>query len=477
MEYVPIDTYHSRDPSTRFILVRAERAGILQGVSAERDTATTITTTRRDLAHLPTLQLVAMLPHGGEVACPLGLTSVVVGTDPECDLVLDDRAVSRRHARFTLTERGVLVRDLDSKNGTSIGGVDVREGYLASTSFARIGGATLRVRVAGTPSDVPLWTGASFGAALGGSIVMRALFAHLHRAAQSSETILLTGESGTGKELLAHAVHDASPRREGPFVVFDAGAVAPALAESELFGHTRGAFTGADADRAGILAQADGGTLFLDEIGELPLDLQPKLLRALEARQYRAVGSNTWQTFDARIVAATHRNLRAAAASGQFRSDLYYRLAVIEARVPALRERKEDVELLVERFLAAEDPPRTLLDLPPGSVSLLTGHDWPGNVRELKNAVARLSVLPHLEGAVEHAGVEGEVRRDFDGLLRLPWRDARERVVDRFEASYLAAKLREHQGSAARAAAQMGISRQLVHRLMTRHGLRARDGS
>ncbi|MEO7112227.1 MAG: sigma 54-interacting transcriptional regulator, partial [Polyangiaceae bacterium] len=334
----------------------------------ERDHATTITSIRRDLARLPTLLLVATTAQGGETKHALGLTPLVVGTDPECDLVLDDRAVSRRHARFSVTSKGVLVTDLDSKNGTSIGGTVIREGYLATSGFARIGGATLRIRVNGEPSDIQLWNGASFGGALGGSLVMRALFAQLSRAAETNETILLTGESGTGKELLAHAVHEASARRDGPFVIFDAGAVSPTLAESELFGHARGSFTGADVDRAGLLAESDGGTLFLDEIGELPLDLQPKLLRALETRQFRAVGSNEIQKFDARIIAATHRDLRAASTAGRFRNDLYFRLAVIQARVPALRERREDIELLVERMLAAQIPARTLLDLPPGAL-------------------------------------------------------------------------------------------------------------
>ncbi|MEO8797076.1 MAG: sigma 54-interacting transcriptional regulator [Polyangiaceae bacterium] len=426
---------------------------------------------------MSTLLLVATTLQGGETTRALGLAPLVVGTDPECDLVLDDRAVSRHHARFSVTSKGVLVTDLDSKNGTSIGGTVIREGYLATSGFARIGGATLRIRVNGEPSDLPLWNGASFGGAIGGSLVMRALFAQLSRAAETNETILLAGESGTGKELLAHAIHEASARRDGPFVIFDAGAASPTLVESELFGHVRGSFTGADVDRAGLLAESDGGTLFLDEIGELPLGLQPKLLRALETRQFRAVGSSAIQTFDARVIAATHRDLRAASTAGRFRSDLYFRLAVIQARVPALRERREDIELLVERILAAQIPPRTLLDLPPGALSMLVAHDWPGNVRELKNAIARLAVLPHLESAIELQGVEGEVRRNFDAVLQLSWRDARQHIGDRFEASFLAAKLREHGGNAAKAAASMGISRQLVHRLMVRHGLRGNDDS
>lgn len=411
-----------------------------------------------------------------EVVCPLGLEPVIVGTSPECDLVVDDAAASRQHCSITLSTQGVLVRDLDSKNGTWIGDVEIREGFLTSTSSIRVGGVTIRMRLGAAPTEVALWPGARYGAALGGSIVMRAVFERLHQAASTDETVLLNGESGTGKELLARAVHDDSPRREGPFVVFDAGAVSAALVESELFGHVQGAFTGASTDREGLLAQASGGTLFIDEIGELPLDLQPRLLRALESRQFRPVGSNAWQRFDARVVVATHRDLRSAASAGTFREDLFYRLAVIQTRVPPLRERKDDIELLVEHFLAAEVPPKTALDLAPGAMALLMAHDWPGNVRELRNTVARLVAFPDMiEIAIEADGVEGETRAGFDTLLAMPWKDARELVVDRFEAAYLRAKLRAHDGSAAAAAAEIGVSRQMVYRLMTRHGLRGQD--
>jgi transcriptional regulator with AAA-type ATPase domain len=436
--------------------------------------ATTLTTIHRRRASVPTLELVAQPSSASSptVSCPLGLAPVIVGTSEECDLVVDDHGVSRRHCSFALTTNGVLVTDLESKNGTVVGGIEVREGFLTSTSFARVGGTTLRLRVAGEATEVPLWPGVRFGLALGGSIVMRALFERLHQAAATDETVLLTGESGTGKELLAHALYQESARREGPFVIFDAGSVTPALVESELFGHVAGAFTGAAFPREGLLAEAHGGTLFLDEIGELPLDLQPRLLRALESREFRPVGANTMRSFDARIVAATHRDLRAAVRAGTFRQDLFYRLAVVEARVPALRERKDDIELLVESFLAAEIPPRTLLDLPDGSLALLGGHDWPGNVRELRNTVARLALFPERpDAAIDLGGTEGAARASFDALLALPWREARERVIDRFEASYVQAKLRKHDGSAADAAAAMGISRQMFYRLMSRHGL------
>ena len=328
----------------------------------------------------------------------------------------------------------------------------------------------------------------SFGGAIGSSYLMRALFARIERAAATAQTILLLGESGTGKEVLARAIHDESPRRAGPFVVLDCGAITANLMESEVFGYARGAFTGAAGARAGLLEEANGGTLFIDEIGELPLDLQPKLLRALEARQVRRLGSSEWRPFDARIVAATHRDLRARVAEGTFRQDLYYRIAVVEAHVPALRERKEDIPLLVERFLAAHDPPRALADLPPHALSLLAAHDFPGNVRELRNLVTRLVLfselgldLPGGEAArpVERAAVGspaapgGEPER-MGKLLELPLPAAREMVMEQFERGYVSAKLGQHGGNISRAADAMGVSRQLVHRLLDRYGMRAR---
>jgi two-component system response regulator GlrR len=437
------------------------------------DDATTLTTIHRGLVRFPSLVVVATDRNGREVAVPLGVTPVVVGTIPDVELTVDDPAVSRRHCMLTLTGHGVLIRDLHSKNGTSVGGVEVREAYLMSTSFARVGGVTLRLHVVGAPTDIPVWPDPTFGSALGGSVVMRALFRVLHDAAQTDQPILLRGESGTGKGILAEAVHQASPRHEGPFVTFDVASTSAASFEAELFGVARGAYS--ESDRPGLFDEASGGTLLLDEIGDLSLELQGKLLTALESGQVRPLGSNAWHPFDARIIATTHRDLRAAAAAGEFRSDLLFRLAVIEARIPALRERKDDIELLVERFLAAEQPPRNLLDLPAGALPMLTGHDWPGNVRELKSTLARLVLFPHTgAGPLEFLASDGNVRDRFEGLFDLPWRDAREKMMEEFEARYLAAKLHENGGNVSRTSEKMGISRQLVHRLMVRYGLRGR---
>ncbi|AKT42696.1 sigma-54-dependent Fis family transcriptional regulator [Chondromyces crocatus] len=430
----------------------------------------TLTASPEGALEVPTLEVEVTLEGGARVAAPLGLTPLVLGSSPSCDMVLSDARVSRKHCEIALTERGVMLKDLGSKNGTQIGDVRVVEAQLATGQVATLGGSLLVVREAGAPSILPLSTSIRFGDVVGTSIPMRALFARLERAAPTSETILLLGESGTGKELLARGIHEASPRKSGPFVVFDCGALSPGLVEAELFGHAKGAFTGAHATRAGLLEQAEGGTLLLDEIGELPLDLQPKLLRALESRQFRRLGSGGYKSFDARVIAATHRDLARRVADGSFREDLYYRLAVVQVNVPPLRERREDIPLLVERFLAGQSPRRTLGELPPGALEMLRSHHWPGNVRELRNTVARLVLFPDLgEQAILRAPArEGEAPHS---LTRLPLREARELVVEQFERTYLTEQLREHGGNVAQAAETMGVSRQLVYRLMERFGL------
>jgi len=464
-------------------------------VSEEPIGRCTLTSADRDRAlQVPSLQVTIAGPAGPAVEARLEMKPLVVGTSPECDLVITDPRVSRRHCEIALTTDGILLRDLASKNGTFAGKVAIREALLPLGEAVTIGSSTLVIRPAGPPTQVPMLPTGRFGDAIGQSFLMRTLFARLERAAATDQTLLLLGESGTGKEVLARAIHEQSPRRGGPFVVLDCGAVNANLLESELFGYARGAFTGAAGVRAGLLEEANKGTLFIDEIGELPLDLQPKLLRALETRQVRRLGANEWRPFDARVVAATHRDLRARAAEGTFRQDLYYRLAVVEVRVPALRERKDDIPGLVERFLAAHDPPRTLADLPPHALALLAAHSFPGNVRELRNLVARLVLFPELgletQGPpqaevmatkpTEASSAAGEARApggEADGLgplLQLPLPSARELVMERFERSYVTAKLAQHGGNISRAADAMGVSRQLVHRLLDRYGMKAK---
>jgi transcriptional regulator with PAS, ATPase and Fis domain len=430
----------------------------------------TMTAIHHDRVELPVLEV-----RSEARSVALEVTPLIVGSHPECDVVLSDPRVSRRHCRLSLGARGVLVEDLGSKNGVLVGGVEVDRAWIPVDVPFLVGETQLVIRAPGGTVDVPLSLDNRFGDAIGGSLSMRALFARLERAAGSDATVLLLGESGTGKELLAQAVHAASPRRDGPFAHFDCGAVPPALIESELFGHVRGAFTGASADRKGVLAEANGGTLFLDEIGELPLDLQPKLLRALESHEYHPVGGRGYEPFDARIVAATHRSLRQEMANGSFRADLYYRLAVVETRIPPLRERREDIDLLVERFLQAQSPPRSTHDLPAGALAMLRAYDWPGNVRELKNAVLRLLLFPEAgpagfrDDATEHrpAGVALP--------LHLPLREARLQVVDSFERAYVVAKLTETAGNVSRAAEAMGVSRQFLYRLLERYDVRRTD--
>ena len=441
---------------------------------------------------LPAVQVTATLGDGRKITVPLDLHPCVVGTSPECDLVLSGGHISRRHCELRLTERGILLRDLGSKNGTLVRGLAVVEAWLTPGVPVTVGGAELIVAPPGEAVMLPLSAGEAFGDALGRSLAMRVLFAKLERAAPTDETVLLLGESGTGKEVLAREIHRHSPRKDQPFVVVDCGAIAPTLVESELFGHAKGAFTGAAAARAGLLEQAHGGTLFIDELGELPLDLQPKLLRAIEARQVRRLGANDWQPCDVRIIAATHRNLRAKTQDGSFRADLYFRLSVVEIFVPALRERKEDIPLFVERFLAARDPPRSLADLPPRALPLLQAYDWPGNVRELRNTVARVLLFPELvseilgppapplgpAAAPPAAASQNTASRDsaarLDHLLTLSLPEAREAVLEELERAYVTVKLRQHGGNVSRAADAMGVSRQLVHRLLAKLDIEAR---
>jgi two-component system response regulator AtoC len=332
---------------------------------------------------------------------------------------------------------------------------------------------------------------AGYGALVGGGPAMREVYRQLAQAARLDLTVLLEGETGTGKELAARAVHAHGARRARRFVAVNCGALPAELAESELFGHARGAFTGAVGPRPGLFEEADGGTLFLDEIGDLPLPVQVKLNRALQEKEIRRVGEVRDLRVDVRVIAATHRDLRAEASAGRFREDLYYRLAVFPVRLPPLRERAEDVPSLAAHLLAkhAHAHRKALAGFEPDALSALSAWPWPGNVRELENALERAAAVaegprialadlppelragPAAPGAVGAAGAAGSAA----GGERLPYREAVEQARDRASHDYLAALLRAHEGNVTRAAQEAGMERESLHRLMKRYGLRAED--
>ncbi len=323
----------------------------------------------------------------------------------------------------------------------------------------------------------------SFHALVGKSPGMREVYRQLEQAAALDITVLLGGETGTGKELAARAIHYGSARREGRFVPVNCGALPAELVESELFGHARGAFTGATAARPGLFEEADGGTLFLDEVGELPLAAQVKLNRALQEREIRRVGDNAPVKVDVRVIAATHRDLKAEVQAGRFREDLFYRLHVFPIRLPPLRERLDDVPLLAAHFLEkhARTMRRELGGLEPEALRLLTSYPWPGNVRELENAVER-AVAVAAGPALRAADLPPELARSTEPILPpgtvlagMPYRDVVERAQERVSREYLVALLQEFQGNVTKAAARAGMERESLHRLLKRHGLRSDD--
>lgn len=316
-----------------------------------------------------------------------------LGSLSTCDVMLTHPTVSRRHARLELDMVGYRLIDEESKNGVRINQVRIRDAYLEDGDVVQIGGVHLRFGLYKQQMrQFPLWTRDTFGELFGDSTVMRELFALLDRVSRSETHVLIYGESGTGKELAARAVHDRSDRASQPFMVFDCSAVPNSLIESELFGHVKGAFTGASTERLGAFAAADGGTLFLDEIGELPLELQPKLLRVLERGEIKRLGEDHYRPVNVRVLSATHRDLRAAIQSELFRADLYYRLAVVHVELPPLREHSEDIPGLIERFIKSHAGHRER-EIGFKTMQLMLKYHWPGNVRELKNYVHRALAL------------------------------------------------------------------------------------
>jgi DNA-binding NtrC family response regulator len=399
---------------------------------------------------------------------------LLIGKSPACELRITDPRVSRRHLALEVRRGRLRVTDLGSTNGTMVNDVAVFDAELAGGGRIRLGDTVIEVARGqvsdGTASRRRL---RNFGPTFGESEPMQRLYPLCRRLASSDVAVIIEGETGTGKEVLAESIHVASARAQGPFVVFDCTTVPANLMEAELFGHEKGAFTGAAGTRKGVFEQAEGGTLLIDEIGDLDIALQPKLLRAVERRQVRRLGSAGPIQVDVRLIAATRRDLDREVAAGRFRDDLFHRLAVARIELPPLRERPGDIRVLAERF--CEELGVDILSVPAELMARWEDASWPGNLRELRNAVARWVALGEMEGLQAH---EGRPRRgdadEVDRILemRLPFADARQQLVSEFERRYVERVLAENGGNVSRAAAASGIGRRYFHMLLARNGKR-----
>jgi len=397
-------------------------------------------------------------PGKGAVAV-LTSTPLVLGSDPECDLILLDPTVSRRHLSIERSADAVVVHDLGSRNGVKYLGAKIRDGRVPLGGSITIGRTKVRFLATAErdaeEADAP-------GELIGRSSVMRRLFAQLHRLSRAESGVLFEGETGTGKEAVARALHGLSPRAAGPFVAFDCASASPALIESDLFGHVKGAFSGATHTRVGVFEHAAGGTLLLDGIDELPLDLQPKLLRALDARELRPVGGQATVPITCRVLASSAKDLRTEIKARRFREDLYFRIAVTTLVVPPLRDRAEDIPPLVLAF--AKGTVGIDVALAPATLAAFQCDRWPGNVRELRNAVqSTLALGTTIDAEGEHAPRPAS------------YAAARDKMLGRFERDYLAALLGSCKRNVTAAAKEARLSRRQLYRLLSRHGLVPRD--
>jgi DNA-binding NtrC family response regulator len=379
---------------------------------------------------------------------------VLIGHSPVCEVRLNDRSVSRRHIAIELGHHCLRVCDLDSTNGTYLGSTRIVEAYWREGEVLRLGATALRLDVLPLPQPAPETSADGFGALVGASRVMRRLYPLCDKLADADVAVIIEGETGTGKEVLAEALHDKGPRASGPFVVFDCTEVPPNLVESELFGHEKGAFTGAHQTRVGFFEQADGGTLLIDEIGELDLTLQPKLLRAIERSEVRRVGGNERIPFDVRIIAATRRDLDKEVQEGRFRDDLFHRIAIARIELPPLDKRRGDIALLASHFARQQDA-----TLPPEVLARWESQTWPGNVRQLRNAVARQIALGDLNPQNKQAVADTDDVLETVLAQQLPLSQARQLVVDEFERRYLQQVLDRHDGNVTHAARAAGVAR------------------
>ncbi|MGH1342007.1 MAG: sigma 54-interacting transcriptional regulator [Nannocystales bacterium] len=414
---------------------------------------------------------------------------ITIGRSAVNDLALSDTSVSGTHAELIIGEDGVHVHDLDSTNGTFIGSVRVREAWIEPGSMLKVGKTEVEL-LSADEVQIPISGEDHFGALDGKSPAMREVFAVLERVAPTEMSVLIHGETGSGKELVARALHDESHREKHPFVVLDCGSLPRELAEAAILGHKKGSFTGAVSDRAGCFEEADGGTLFLDEIGELPLDLQPKLLRVLDRREVQRIGESQVRQVDVRVVAATHRDLRMMVGQGQFREDLYFRLSVMGVELPPLRKRGDDVVMLAEKFLEdfVRSYPRPVAKprLNDAAREALAAEQFPGNVRQLKNIIQRAAHLCRdsvIEPSDLHIGrreqaaspAPADAAPSSSGidpaLFDTPFKEAKQHMVDSFERAYFGKLLEKTDGNLSRASAEAGITRYYLRELLKRLGM------
>ena len=426
----------------------------------------TIAIKTRDTSGYRTARLVIQAPNGPERSMVLGVPHVRIGAGSANDVVLEDPHASRFHCELRKTDECWILRDLGSLNGTRVGDVAIKEGVLHSGATITVGETRIKfVADDGKPEEVVTSPRQNFGDVVGRSTRMREVFAVLERIAATDLTVLIGGETGSGKDVIARAIHAQSTRSKKPFVVFDCAAVAPNLIESELFGHVKGAFTGANENREGAFVRADGGTLFLDEIGELALDLQPKLLRALEQRQVRPVGGGKEIPIDVRIVAATHRNLEQVVKEGNFRQDLFFRLSVVTVQVPPLRHRLEDLPLIIEKLLLSSSKP---IGLSPETMKILEKYDWPGNVRELRNVIESASAVCDGEQIEPKHLIFFKPRRRDPTVDKLPLAG---KTLESIERAAIAQTLEHCGGNKTRAARALGISPSTLYEKVKKYSL------
>jgi DNA-binding NtrC family response regulator len=383
--------------------------------------------------------------------------------------------VSRKHAQVRAAEGQFIVKDLHSRNGTFLGGARVMEASIPLGAVLTIGNSAVAIQPRFHTREVAPSNERRFGELYGESLAMRELFAIMERVAPTDVTVLIEGESGTGKELAARAIHQGSERCGKPYVVFDCAAVPRELAESELFGHKKGAFSGAVDDRAGALHRADAGTICFDEIGELPIDLQPKLLRALETGEVRQVGDDEMRRVDVRVVAATNRDLGAEARRGTFRPDLLYRLEVVKLRMPPLRHRPEDIAGLVARLLDGKLADGDVIG--GDNLRKLIGYSWQGNVRELRNVLDRAVALAprptKFDSLVFNLGPTPTtpltIGYSFPGVEgTVPYKEAKRQLLSSFDGAYVEALMDRHRGNVSEAATAAGLSRKALYDLLRR---------